>query len=137
MNRKIFEMAIWLPWVALPTTALNYWRSWDRLPMRMAVHFDANWQPNGWTSREGSLLFALGLIAFMLVVCTGASYFVLALNPRPAWLALIALYVGLGFCWYGSNAIVKYNLQTKQHAQHAARLGVEVLRGSGERVQVL
>ena len=47
----------------LPITALNYWRAWDQLPARMAVHFDANWQPNGYTSREGALMLGLGIMA--------------------------------------------------------------------------
>ena len=59
-------------WLALPITALNYWRAWDQLPARMAVHFDANWQPNGYTSREGSLMLGLGIMAFLLVVFTVA-----------------------------------------------------------------
>ena len=51
---ELYKPLVWLMWLALPITALNYWRNWDRLPMRMAVHFDANWQPNGYTSREGA-----------------------------------------------------------------------------------
>ena len=47
MKRDWYTLATWLMWLALPITALNYWRVWDRLPARMAVHFDANWQPNG------------------------------------------------------------------------------------------
>ena len=47
MERKLFQVAVGLTWLALPLTALNYWRAWDRLPPRMAVHFDVNWQPNG------------------------------------------------------------------------------------------
>ena len=47
MNRDSYKTLTWLMWLALPTTGLNYWLAWDRLPYRMAVHFDANWQPNG------------------------------------------------------------------------------------------
>ena len=53
-----------------PLTALRYWQVWDELPARMATHFDANGQPNGWMSREAALYFALGLTAFMLVIFT-------------------------------------------------------------------
>ena len=47
-------------WLALPISAWEYWQVWDQLPTRMAVHFDANWQPNGYTSREGALELGLG-----------------------------------------------------------------------------
>jgi len=74
MERRLFSAAVGLAWLALPLTALNYWRAWDRLPMRIAVHFDANWRPNGWTSREGSRMLALGMTAFLLVVFKAAAY---------------------------------------------------------------
>ncbi len=120
VNRDWYKTAIWLPWLLLPATALNYWRAWEQLPMRMAVHFDANWRPNGWTTREGSLLFALGIITFMLVLCTVMAYVVRALKPQSSWPVLIAFYVALGFCCYGSNSIVQYNLHSNQGAPRSA-----------------
>ena len=57
-------------WLALPLTALDYWLVWDRLPARMAVHFDAAWHANGWAPREGSLKFAVLIVFFMLAVFT-------------------------------------------------------------------
>src|SRR5258708_2902207 len=74
MERKLFIAAVGLAWLALPMTALNYSRTWDRLPPRVAVHFDINWQPNGWTSREGARTLALGMTAFLLVVFTIVAY---------------------------------------------------------------
>ena len=129
MSRDWDKTAIWLAWLALPTTALNYWRAWDQLPIHMAVHFDATWRPNGFTSKEGSLLFALGVITFMLVLCTAASYIVRALNPRSSWPVLIAFYVALGFCWYGSNSIVEYNLHSRQQTPHSAAVQSQLPRG--------
>jgi len=63
MFGSAFKWLVVVMWLPLVTIALNYWRAWDRLPARMAVHFDANWQPNGYTSREGSLMLALGMLA--------------------------------------------------------------------------
>jgi hypothetical protein len=40
MNGKALRPMVWLTWLALPLTALDYWRAWDQLPTRMAVHFD-------------------------------------------------------------------------------------------------
>ena len=110
MNRDCYKPLIWLMWLALPTTALNYWRAWDQLPMRMAVHFDANWQPNGYTSREGSLMLALGVSAFLLLVFTVAAFAVRATKPSASWSILAVFYLALGLFWFASNWIVQRNL---------------------------
>jgi hypothetical protein len=68
MNRTYFKLAIALMWLALPLTALRYWRVWDQLPARMATHFDAAGSPNGWMTREASLIFALVLTTILLIV---------------------------------------------------------------------
>ena len=73
MNRDWYKPLVALMWLLLPISALNYWRVWDQLPARMAVHFNANWQPNGYTSRGGSLMLGLGIMAVMLVVFTIAA----------------------------------------------------------------
>jgi len=108
-----YKTLIWLMWVALPATALDYWRAWDQLPLRMAVHFDANWQPNGYTSREGSLMLALGIITFMLVVFTVAGHVVRAQKPGSAWPILIVFYVSLSILWFANNWIVVRNLNAQ------------------------
>ena len=112
MNRS-YTLATWLMWLVLPITALSYWRVWDRLPMRMAVHFDANWQPNGWTSREGALYLGLGIMAFMLVLFTVAALIVRTLKPSASWPVLVVAYVTLGFCWFGNHSIVNFNLKAR------------------------
>ena len=84
--------------------------NWDRLPMRMAVHFDANWQPNGYTSREGALMLGLGIMVFMLVVFTIGVLIAHALKPAAAWPLLMVFYVALGFVWFGNHSIVEWNL---------------------------
>ena len=119
MNQGFYKLAAWLMWLALPTTALNYWRAWDRLPTRMAVHFDANWQPNGYTSREGSLMLALGIMAFLLVIFTVGAHAVRVNKPAAAWPVLISLYLALGLFWYASNWIVQRNLPSEDHSPHA------------------
>ena len=32
MNRNWYKPLVWLMWLALPATALNYWRAWEQLP---------------------------------------------------------------------------------------------------------
>jgi uncharacterized membrane protein len=63
MNRDWYKTLTWLMWAMLAVSALNYWMVWDRLPARMAVHFDANFQPNGYTSKEGAVELGLGIMA--------------------------------------------------------------------------
>jgi len=48
MNRTVYRAFALLLWLALPLTALQYWQVWDKLPARMATHFNAANQPNGW-----------------------------------------------------------------------------------------
>ena len=110
MNGRWYKMLVALMWLALPITALNYWRNWDRLPMRMAVHFDANWQPNGYTSREGALELGLGIMVFMLIVSTVGSLTSHALKPAAAWPLLLVFYVTIGFVWFGNHSIIAWNL---------------------------
>lgn len=97
-------------WLALPITSLDYWRAWDQLPARMAVHFDANWQPNGFTSRKGVLTLGLGIMGVMLIFFTIGSLISRALKPSASWMLLVVFYVSLGFLWYGNYSIIKFNL---------------------------
>jgi hypothetical protein len=121
MERKLFQAAVGLTWLALPLTALNYWRAWDQLPPRVAVHFDINWQPNGYTSREGSLMFALGTTAFLLLIFTIASYATrsAAVSSLAKWSMVVVFYVVLGFVYYVNNWIVDRNLSGQQYSPHA------------------
>jgi hypothetical protein len=118
MERKLFQIAAGLTWLALPLTALNYWRAWDRLPMRVAVHFDINWQPTGWTSREGSLMLALGTTAFLLVIFTIVFYAMrgAAVSSLSRWAMVAVFYVVLGFVYFVNNWIVDRNLSGPRSA---------------------
>jgi hypothetical protein len=112
MNRTLFKTMTWLMWLALPLTALRYWLVWDRLPMRMATHFDAANRPNGWMSREVSLEFALGMTAFLLVILTVVAY--VAQKRQVAdtfsWALLGFFYVVIGTIYYIDGRILDYNL---------------------------
>ena len=110
MKGLYYKLLVGLMWLALPITAVNYWSNWDRLPRRMAVHFDANWQPNGYTSREGALELGLGIMVFMLVVSTVGLLIAHALKPAAAWPLLVLFYVVIGFVWFGNHSIVEWNL---------------------------
>jgi len=97
-------------WLALPTAAWIYWRVWNQLPARMAVHFDANWQPNGYTSKEGSVELGLGIMAVMLLLFSVAVLIAHALKPAAAWPMLVVFYLVVGLIWYGNYSVVNFNL---------------------------
>ena len=101
---------IWAMWLVLPLSWMEYRQNWDRLPARMAVHFDANWRPNGYTSKDSALELGLGIMAFMLAVFTVSSFAVRAEKPQAAWPALLIAYAALAFCWYGNHVIIQFNL---------------------------
>jgi hypothetical protein len=113
MIRDWYKVLVGLMWLALVSTGLNYWRMWDRLPARMAVHFDANWQPNGYTSRAGALELGLGIMVALLVLFTVGCLAARALKPTASWPMLIVFYVVLGFLWYANDTIIKFNLNAQ------------------------
>ena len=117
MNRRWHKLAILLMWLALPISAWNYWQVWNQLPARMAVHFNANWQPNGYTTREGAVMLGLGIMAFLLLVFTLAMLIIHAQKPAAAWPALVISYIVLGVCWYGNHMIVDFNLHASAHSE--------------------
>ena len=118
MTRDWFKTLTGMMWLALPLSWMEYRHNWDQLPARMAVHFDANWRPNGYTSREGALMLGLGIMAFMLVVFTVGALVSHALKPAgTAWLLLAVFYVSVGFTWYGNHMIIEFN--RKAQAAHS------------------
>jgi len=124
MNRDWYKTLTWLMWLALPITGLNYWRAWDQLPTRMAVHFDVNNHPNGYTTKEGALELGLGIMGFILVTSTIAALAAHALKPSASWPVLVISYIVLAFVCYGNNAIVVFNL--KAAAEHMGFMGSQV-----------
>jgi hypothetical protein len=129
MNRRLFTILTVLMWLALPLTALRYWQVWDQLPARMATHFGANGQPNGWMPREISLYFALGLSAFVLIIFTGIAYVVLKQKAAPdtsSFALLGFFYVILGFVFYVNNSVLEHNLTGSPVTVAPMLLGVPI-----------
>lgn len=110
MGRNSYKPLLALMWLTLATSALNYWRAWDQLPARMAVHFDSNWQPNGFTSKEGSVELGLGILAVMLLLFTVAGLIAHAMKPAASWPILFVSYLVVGLIWYGNYSVVHFNL---------------------------
>jgi len=113
MSRDWFKPLVALMWLMPLAAVASYWQAWDQLPSRMAVHFDANWQPNGYTSREGAVTLGLGIMVVMLVLFTLAALIVRALKPSASWPILLISYVVLGVCWFGNHSILDFNLHSQ------------------------
>jgi hypothetical protein len=111
MNKPWHKLAVLLLWLPLPVIALKYWRLWDQLPLRMAVHFDANWQPTGFTSRQGALMLAVGILATIQVLFTIAIVIVRAQKPDAFRPMLAFAYLFLAFFWFANNWVVEFNLR--------------------------
>jgi hypothetical protein len=113
MNRKAFQIATWLLWLALPLTALRYWMLWDQLPSKVATHFNAAGHPNGWMTRETSLAFVLGLTTLLLLVFT---VILLILQKKGlteaivSWALLGFSYFIIGLICYANESILQYNV---------------------------
>ncbi len=112
MNRRVFQFAIALLWLAIPLVALEYRRVWDQLPASMATHFNAAGQANGWMPRDIALKFGLGIMAFLLAIFTPLLWF---MSRRKAdissWAMLGFCGVILGFMVAGNQAILNHSLQ--------------------------
>jgi uncharacterized membrane protein len=137
MDRKLFQVAIWMMWLAVPLTALNYWRVWERLPARMAVHFDIDGQPNGWTSREMSLRLALIITAFMIAIFMIAGYVVRktsAVSNSSAWAMVVFFYVVLGFVYFMNDWVVRRNLNQSRPALLGELMEHQSVSATGPRI---
>ena len=109
MDNKLYRVMTALLWLVLPLTGLQYWLVWDRLPASMATHFGAAGQPNGWMSRQTSLVFTVMLLVFLLSTFT----WVLTRVRKPdtlAWSLLAMLYVVMGVLYSVDTAVLNYNL---------------------------
>ena len=127
MDSKPYRTMTALLWLALPLTAFQYWMVWDQLPARMATHFGAAGQPNGWMSRETLAIFSLVLLAFLLATFTWA----LTRVRKPdalAWSLLAMFYVVIGVLCkrqFGSAGLQPL----RPSAEYRARTGGRVPRG--------
>jgi hypothetical protein len=120
MNRRVFQFAIVLLWLALPLLVLEYRAAWESLPAQMATHFSPANQPIGWMSREEALRFGLILMAGALGVSTGV---LIAATRRKidafSWTLLAFFAFFVGFLFRVNQAVLRQNLgEGSLHPQH-------------------
>jgi hypothetical protein len=109
MDSKSYRTMTALLWLTLPLAAFQFWTVWHELPARMASHFGAAGQPNGWMSRETLVIFFAVLLTFLLATFT----WVLIRVHKPdalAWSLLAMFYVVAGVLLNVNSALLKFNL---------------------------
>lgn len=122
MNRRLFQFATLLLWLALPLVTLEYRQAWDQLPAHVATHFNAANQSNGWMSRQQSLDFILWMLAIALTIGT------LLLTAKTwrtvdrfSWALLGIFALLVGFLVAVNHAILSFNLRgTSVHPERMA-----------------
>jgi immunity protein, SdpI family len=118
MHRRIFQLAVVLLWLALPLVATQYTEVWNQLPARMATHFNAAGEANGWMTRGEAVNFTVGFMAFLLTIFTA----LLLYNARQrvdtfSWAAL-------GFCALILGVMVEVNRGMVNYSRHGSPLQV-------------
>ncbi len=111
MKCKSLQIGMWLQWLVLPIVALQYASVWNRLPARMATHFNAAGQPNGWMTPETSFRLLLTLLAFVLGVFSLVVYAARKAGTMAiAWALLAFSYFVAVFIATANQAMINYNL---------------------------
>jgi hypothetical protein len=108
--RGAFKALAALTGIALPAITAIYALAWNQLPARIATHFNFANQPNGWMSREGSLIFFL----LFATLVSGTATWVLSRVNRPdptAWVLLVFFYVIIGVVIWAEHSIIAYNVE--------------------------
>jgi len=112
MNRAWYKTLTALLWLAPAALGFRYWQIWDRLPARVAGHFDAAGRANGWLTREASLYYTVGFLAFLAAIFTVVLYAVERKYPlaKLSWALLAFLHLEIWSVAYGLNSTLNYTL---------------------------
>jgi hypothetical protein len=112
MNRIWYKTLTALLWLAPVAMGLSYWQLWDRLPVRMASHFDAAGHANGWMSRAAALYFDLGFLIFLSALFSLVLYAVQEKYPlaKLSWALLAFFQVEIWALVYMLDSTLAYNL---------------------------
>ena len=63
----LFEILLW---VLIVTPLIYLWQAWDALPERVATHWGASGEPNGWSDRSSLpwMIGGLGIGMYLLML---------------------------------------------------------------------
>lgn len=102
------RVVIFLPWLSVPLMAALYFAVWDRLPARLAVHFNSSGAADGWMSRETMLAVSLGILLFVLAQYTWKLW--REAGPNASRSVFVIYYAAIGIVTTVFLAILKFNL---------------------------
>lgn len=108
-SRTLFGLFSALQWLALPILVLNFGAVWQKLPARMATHFDLAGQPNGWMPREEAVIVMLGISAAVLIIATWIASRVKEADAT-AWGLVALFYIIQGTLIYAAQSMINFNL---------------------------
>lgn len=108
-SRTLFGLFSALQWLALPILVLDFASVWQKLPDRVATHFDLAGQPNGWMSRQEALLVILGVSTAVLIIATWIASRVQEPDPT-AWGLVALFYIIQGTLIYAAQSVIDFNL---------------------------
>jgi hypothetical protein len=108
-SRTLFGMLAALQWLSLPIIVLIFGSVWQRLPSRMATHFDLAGQPNGWMAREQAVLVLLGIAIAVLITATWIASRVKELDA-VAWGIVALFYIIQATLVWAGQTIIDSNL---------------------------
>ena len=112
MQRNLFKTLGVLLWLAPAVIAYRFWLVWDRLPSRMASHFDAAGHANGWMPRENTFYFTVGFVALLAAVFSIALFVIVRRYAlaKLYWVLLAFFHLELWAVVYSLNSTLDYNL---------------------------
>jgi hypothetical protein len=113
MNRKPYQVLVWVAWLTLPLTVYRYWSVWDRLPEHMATHFNASGQANGWMTRTEALQFGVGITLLVLATLTVIFYVLQKqeqVSDAAGWAILGIATLIVAVIFQANSSIIDYNL---------------------------
>ena len=95
-----------LPWAALPLTLSFHLANWQRLPPRLAIHFNSSGAADGWLGRWELLAAETALLLFLLVRYTLR----LAREEATNWWPLVSFYAAISIVTSVFIGLLLYNL---------------------------
>lgn len=123
-SRTLFGTFAALQWLALPGMVLMFGSVWQKLPERMATHFDLANQPNGWMSREEALVVILGVSTAVLIIATWIASRIQE-PDATAWGLVALFYTIQGTLIYAAQSVIDFNLYAKPvHAGPVLLVGI-------------
>src|SRR5215467_73678 len=123
-SRSLFGLLAALQWLSLPIIVLIFGSVWQQLPSRVATHFDLAGQPNGWMTREETVIVLLGVATAVLITATWICSRVTEVDAT-AWGLIALFYIVQGTLIWAGQSIIDFNLHgTPVHAGPVLLVGI-------------